>query len=232
MHEGVITFKSPKSRISESFKELRTNLEFSMVNKQVKTILITSAYPGEGKSWTSSNLAVAFAQHKKKVLLIDADMRRGTQADIFAINPAPGLSNLISTIDQSGIDLENFDFNEYIKPTELENLSILPSGIKPVNPSELLASDSMWILINILKNEYDYIIFDGTPSMLVTDSVVLSSLLDTTVIVAKYKSTKVDSIKQLKKFIGNVGGTIAGVVLNKIPSKKSEYSNAYYGYYE
>ena len=232
MQQEIITLSSPKSRVSEAFRELRTNLEFSMINKEVRTILITSAFPNEGKSWTSSNLAVAFAQHKKKVILVDADMRRGSQADIFNIQASSGLSNLLSVIDQNKDDLDKIDFDEYIKSTELNNLFILPSGIRPINPSELISSDAMTILIEILKYNYDYIIFDGTPSILVTDSVILSSILDTTVIVAKYKSTKIDSIKQLKKSIANVGGKIAGVVLNKIPNKKSDYSSGYYGYYE
>ncbi|MCL2320761.1 MAG: CpsD/CapB family tyrosine-protein kinase [Oscillospiraceae bacterium] len=232
MQNEVITFRSPKSRISEAFKELRTNLEFSMINKQVKTILVTSALPGEGKSWTSSNLAVAFAQHKKKVILVDADLRRGTQADIFNVQASSGLSNLLSDIDQNEEDFDKIDFDKYIMKTEIDNLSIIPSGIRPINPSELLASNAMKLLIDILKFNYDYIIFDGTPSILVTDSIILSSLLDTTVIVAKYKTTKIDSLKQLKKSIGNVGGKIAGVVLNKIPNKRQEYSYGYTGYYE
>ena len=232
MQQEIITLKSPKSRISEAFKELRTNLEFSMMNKKVKTILITSAFPGEGKSWTSSNLAVAFAQHKRKVILVDADLRRGSQADIFNLQASPGLSNLLYIIDQNSDNLHKIDFDQYIKPTELDNLFVLLPGIKPINPSELLASDAMMLLIKILKDNYDYIIFDGTPSILVTDSVILSGILDTTVIVTKYNSTKIDSIKQLKKSIANVGGKIAGVVLNNIPNKKNKYLDGYYGYYE
>ncbi len=228
----VATFKSPKSRVSESFKELRTNLQFNLLNRYAKAVLITSALPGDGKSWVSSNLAVTFAQNKKKILLVDTDMRRGVQDKTFNITKNLGLSNLLSTLEQTDTSFEDINFEEYISKTNMDNLFILPAGTYTHNPFELLSSPSAAMLIEVLKENFDFIIFDGTPSMLVNDSVVLSSLVDLTVIVARYKSTKIECLKKLKKSIEGVGGKIAGVVLNKVPFKTSEYNNKYNAYYE
>ncbi len=219
-----------KNKVSEAIKELRTNIQFNMVHKNPKTILITSPFPKEGKSWVSSNLANVFAQNKKKVLLIDADMRKGVQSKTFNIQASFGLSNLLGKID-SDDSLANVKFEDYIHKTSQDNLYILTKGSRCKNPSELLSSNAMILLLEKLTEDYDYIIFDGTPSMLVTDSIILCTLVDLTVIVARYKSTKIEDLKKLKKSIEGVGGKIAGVVLNGVESKNSDYKGNYYGYY-
>ena len=232
MKKEVIAHKNPKSPISEVFRTLRTNIQFMNVNKKMKTLVVTSTFPGEGKSWVASNLAVTFAQAGKKVVLIDADMRKGRQYAIFGVSPRPGLSNFLSQaeIDKEGKVSE--DVRNYIKETEIENLYLIPSGNVPPNPSELLVSAQMLGLLNSLKELCDLIIIDGTPSELVTDSVILSRIVDYTLIVTAHKITKKDALERVVKNIKNVGGNIAGVVINRVPISAKRYGDKYYYYGE
>ena len=229
MRKEIITFKEPKSPISEIFRTLRTNVQFMNTKKDLKSILLTSTSPSEGKSWVSTNLAVTFAQAGKKVILVDADMRKGRQFAIFGVAPTPGFSNFLSGVDSRG-NASNPDISKYIYQTEVENLYLIPAGNIPPNPSELLVSQQMIDALETLKGMCDLVIFDGTPVDLVTDSVILSRYVDTTIIVAAYKQTKIDSLKKLKKDIENVGGKIAGVVMNKMPISQKDYYATYYYY--
>ena len=222
MKKEIITFYSPKSKISEIFRTLRTNIQFMNNNQKIKTLLITSTMPEEGKSWVSANLAVVFAQTGKKVLLIDTDMRRGRQANIFNQDTYEGLSNYLSEIDGEQ------DIHKYIYETEVENLNIITAGLTPPNPSELLCSDKMKKMLEKLKEEYDLIILDGTPSSIVTDSVIISKYADSTIIVTAYKKTKREDVKRLKQEIENVGGKVMGCILNKTKNKNKKYENGYY----
>ena len=156
----------------------------------MKTILVTSTFPGEGKSWVTSNLAVTFAQAGKKVVLIDADMRKGRQYAIFGVSPTPGLSNLLSRVTENENEDKANIIGEYIQETEVENLYVISSGNIPPNPSELLVSTQMITLLDELKKLCDIIIIDGTPCELVTDSVILSRIVDSTVVVTAHKVTK------------------------------------------
>lgn len=226
MKKEIITFTDPKSPISEVFRTLRTNIQFMNI-KKLKSLLVTSTSPSEGKSWTSANLAVAFAQAGKKVILVDADMRKGRQFSIFGISPTPGLSNYLSGIGLNGENAEQ-DILAYIKETDVENLCVMPAGNVPPNPSELLISTKMENLIETLEQACDLVIFDGTPSSIVTDAVVISRYVDTTIIVASYKETRIDDLKKMKKDILDVGGKIAGVVINKMPMSQSRYQSRYY----
>lgn len=229
MKKEIITHREPKSPISEIFRTLRTNIQFMNTKRNLKSLLITSTSPSEGKSWVSSNLAVTFAQAGKKVILVDADMRKGRLFSIFNIAPTPGLSNYLSGINSNGED-SNTNILSYIKETEVENLYVIPAGNIPPNPSELLVSELMIETIETLKNVCDLVIFDGTPSNLVTDAVILSRYVDTTIIISAYNETKMDELERVKRDIDNVGGKIAGVVINKMPvSQKEYYANYYYG---
>lgn len=230
MRKEVITYRIPKSPISEVFRTLRTNLQFMNVNKKMDTLLITSVIPGEGKSWATANLAVTFAQAGKKVMIIDSDMRRGRQYAVFGVSPKPGLSNFLSQteFDEEGKFTENVE--DYIQETEVENLYIMTAGSVPPNPSELLISTKMIKLLDLLKSMCDIVIIDGSPSELVTDSVVLSRLADYTVIVTAQKITKRDALERVIKNIRNVGGKIAGVVVNKVQIHEREYTKKYYYY--
>ena len=223
MKNEIITYEDPKSPISEVFKTLRTNLQF-MSNKKDGTIslLVTSTMPGEGKSWVSSNLGTAFAQTNKKVILIDSDMRKGRLHSIFETKIFPGLSNYLAD--------ESSKIKDYIIPTEIENLSIIPAGNVPPNPSELLSSEKMLKGLEDLQKMFDVIIYDSTPCMLVTDAVIISRIVDATIIVSSHKSTKIENLKEVQKNIENVGGKIAGVIINKVPVSLKKYKSKYYYY--
>lgn len=227
MKKEIITHKEPKSPISEIFRALRTNMQFSNTKEKLHTLLITSTLPNEGKSWVASNLAVAFAQAGKKVILVDCDMRKGRQFSIFDVAPTPGLSNFLSGISSDGRD-SNPNIGTYLKETEVENLYLIPAGNIPPNPSELLASEQMIEAVEKLKNICDMVIFDGTPSSLVTDTVIVSRYVDATLIVSAYKESKIEDLQKVKRNIENVGGKIAGVVINKMPALNKQYYDTYY----
>ena len=227
MKKELVTELDPKSPISEVFRTLRTNIQFMNTKGKLKSILITSTLPGEGKSWTASNLAVTFAQAGKKVVVIDADMRKGRIYSIFGVSPRPGLSNYLSGVDWDEGEASN-NLADYIQKTDIENLSVIAAGNVPPNPSELLISDQMTELMEKLKEMFDIIIFDGTPSQLVTDSLILTRIVDSTVIVTASKETKKEDLKRVVKNIKNVGGRIAGIVLNKITIDAKRYEQSYY----
>ena len=228
MKKELIAYKDPKSPVSEMFRTLRTNLQFMNTDDELKTILITSTLPGEGKSWIASNLAVTFAQTGKSVILIDGDMRKGRQYTIFDVLPRPGLSNYLSGVINDHKNRKTDGIEEFIQETDIENLSVISAGNVPPNPSELLVSHKMTKLINELNDMYDIIIFDGTPSLLVTDAIILSRLVDMTLLITAHKETKVDNIDKVKRTIENVGGKVAGVVVNKIPTSSKKYQDTYY----
>ena len=227
MKKELVTELDSKSPISEVFRTLRTNIQFMNTKGKLKSILITSTLPGEGKSWTASNLAVTFAQAGKKVVVIDADMRKGRIYSIFGVSPRPGLSNYLSGVDWDEGEASN-NLADYIQKTDIENLSVIAAGNVPPNPSELLISDQMTELMEKLKEMFDIIIFDGTPSQLVTDSLILTRIVDSTVIVTASKETKKEDLKRVVKNIKNVGGRIAGIVLNKITIDAKRYEQSYY----
>ena len=226
MKKELIAHKDPKSPVSEIFRTLRTNIQFMNSNKKLKTLLVTSTYPGEGKSWVSSNLAVAFAQAGKRVILIDADMRKGRIYNIFGVLPRPGLSNYLSGVNENSQEANNLI--NYLRETEVPNLFVMPAGNIPPNPSELLITPQMVELLEELKEECDLIIIDGTPSKLVTDAVILSRIVDSTIVVTAHNQTKKDDLQKVIRDIKNVGGNIAGVVYNKIPVSAKKYNETYY----
>ena len=187
MRKELITFRNPKSPISETFRTLRTNIQFMNVNKRMKTLLITSTLPGEGKSWIASNLAITFAQAGKQVILIDADMRKGRQYSIFGVAPRPGLANYLAENDKNA-DLA--DMEKYVQKTEVEGLYVISAGNVPPNPSELLITPQMQRLLEKLSSQCDIVIVDAPPCELVTDAAILSRIVDSTVIVTAHKFTK------------------------------------------
>ena len=228
MKKELIAELDPKSPISEVFRTLRTNIQFMNTKGKLKTILVTSTFPGEGKSWVASNLAVTFAQAGKKVVLIDADMRKGRQYNIFGISPIPGLSNYLSGIDIDDEERDITDIADYVQDTEVDNLFVMPAGNIPPNPSELLISPQMVDLLEQLKELCDIVIVDGTPNELVTDSLIITRLVDSTIIVTASKQTKKDNLRRAIQNIQNVGGKIAGVVVNKVPIAAKKYEQSYY----
>lgn len=217
----LVVFNKPKSSTSEAIRTLRTNLQFTFVDNSVNTIMITSSMPGEGKSFISANLAATFSMVNYKVLLIDCDLRKGRQSEIFNLSNEKGLSNLL--ID----DIKNY--KKYINKTEIDNLFVMTSGVVPPNPSELLGSEKNKELMETLKENYDLIIFDCPPLNCITDALVLTPLVSQAVIVSAYKKTPMDLLVNSKKSLEAVGVKISGVVLNKMEqNSNNHYYNKYY----
>ncbi len=228
MKKELIAHREPKSPISEVFRTLRTNIQFMNTSKKLQSLLVTSTTPGEGKSWISANLAVTFAQAGKRVILVDADMRKGRQYTIFGALPKPGLSNYLSGIYDNDNEISTKNVTQYIQRTEVKNLCLMAAGNIPPNPSELLISSNMLKLLDELKQLADIVIIDGTPCELVTDSVILSRIVDSTVIVTAHEETKKESLQRVITSIQNVDGKIAGVVVNKVPISTKKYEQSYY----
>lgn len=216
MKRELIVDHDPKSPLSEAIKNIRTNLQFSSVDGKVKNILVTSSTSGEGKSFISANLAVAFAKLGSNVLIVDCDMRLGRQHEIFDLSNSMGLSNLL-------IDDVEKKYNNYIQKTEIKNVSVLTRGIVPPNPSELLASEKNKHLVEILSKKYDYIIWDGVPVIGLTDSRIMADLVDKIVIVSAYKKTPIEMLKSSSVSLENFKGKIAGVIVNGVPFKGNNY---------
>jgi capsular exopolysaccharide synthesis family protein len=219
MNKELITHANPKSIISESIKGIRTNLLFTSVDEELKTILVTSSIPGEGKSFITSNLAVTFAQSGYNVLLVDCDMRKGRLHRIFNLVNDKGLSDML---------ISGESIKPYVKKTHVMSLSLVTMGTTPPNPSELLSSAKFIEFLKVAKTHYSIIILDSTPINAVSDALVLTKLVDQTVIVSAHRKTDIKDIINTKKAILNAGGTIAGVILNKKKTKKKDYYGKYY----
>lgn len=222
MENELIINSDPKSAISESIRTLRTNLQFSSVDKKIKTILVTSSVPGEGKSFVAANLACAFANSGSRVLLVDCDIRKGRQHRIFGDHNKKGLSNLL-------LDDVRLVYNEYINETAIKNLSVIYKGMTPPNPSELLNSDKNKQLISILAENFDIVIFDGAPVIGLPDSLIMSTLVDGVIIVTACKETSISMLEDTKRNLQNINANILGVVLNRASGKKNKYYGSYYG---
>ena len=226
MKKELIAHEDPKSHVSELFRTLRTNVQFMNSNKKLRTLLVTSTLPGEGKTWIASNLAIAFAQADKKVVLIDADMRKCCLHNVFRVSSCPGLSNYLSGVNENNNEIQNLD--NYLRETEVPNLYLIPAGNVPPNPSELLTTPQMVTLLERLKEICDLIIIDATPSKLVTDAIILSRIVDSTIIVAGHNMAKKEDLSKVVRDIKNVGGNIAGVVYNQKPVSSKKSNETYY----
>ncbi len=216
----IITHNNPKSPVSEAYRVLRTNIQFSSVDKPLKTILVTSAGPMEGKTTTIANLAVIFAQCGSKVLLIDTDLRKPMLHKVFLLLNERGLTNLLAL---------QKDSTTFIQHDVLKNLDVLTSGRIPPNPSELLSSNAMKNFIENIKNNYDIVLMDSPPVGSVTDASIISTYVDGTILVVKSGRTEVETVKRAKELLEKINANIIGVVLNNINKKQIGYS--YYPYY-
>lgn len=210
--------KNPMSSVSEAYRTLRTNIQFSSIDKEIKSILITSAGPGEGKSTVAASLALIISQADKKVILIDCDMRKPDIHKKFRIENKKGLTNLL---------LQNLSIEESaFKYTE--NLSILSSGDIPPNPSEIISSLRMRNFLNEIRNSFDYVIIDSPPLIAVSDAIVLSTMVDGCLFVVASKEANRTEVQRAKELLLNVNANIIGAVLNKVELKqKKEYSYYY-----
>lgn len=216
---NFIVEKNPKSPVAESYRTLRTNIQFSSFDKEIKTIVVTSAAPGEGKSTTIGNLAIVMAQSGKKVLLIDCDLRKPSLHKKFRITNQAGLTNILL------YDVDPFEI--FHKHTN--NLYILTTGQLPPNPAEVVASNRLKSFIEKMKNEFDYILIDSPPLIAVTDAQILSSFCDGTLLVVSSGEAERETVKRAKDLLNKVKANIIGVVLNKIELKSRKGYYYYYG---
>lgn len=203
---SLITLIDKSSPVSERYRTIRTNIQFaSAANQQIKTLVITSSGPGEGKSTTSANLAVVFANSGQSVLLVDADMRKPTVHKTFLLNNSVGLSNVLSM---------DMNVKEAVQRSIVPNLYVMPSGAKALNPSELLGSTRMDQLIGELREEFDFIIFDMPPVATVTDAQIMASKTDGTMLVVRENVTRKDSLQKARELLTMVNANVLGAVYN------------------
>jgi capsular exopolysaccharide synthesis family protein len=215
---ALIAASDKRGTASEQLRAIRSNINFTMVDKDLKTIAITSAEPNDGKTSVSSNLAIVYADSGKRVLLVDGDMRKPTLGISFDLTNPRGLSNLITERD--------IDLKKVINETGIENLSVMTAGVIPPNPSELLGSNRFIDVIEQLSAEFDLIIFDMPPLSNITDAQIVGSRVDGTVLVAREAKTNRDNIRQAKELLELAKAHIIGVIMND--AKKSNDANYYY----
>ena len=209
--------KAPKSIDAEAYRSLRSNIEYSSFDDEYRVIVVTSSVPGEGKSTTAGNLAIALAQSGNKVLLVDCDMRKPSIHKKFKISNAAGTAELL--LRKKSFEEVANDYNE--------NLTIITAGKIPPNPSEMLASRAMTAFIKEMKNEFKYIILDTPPLQAVTDAQVLSTKADGVLLVVRAGSTKKELVSNSVDVINKVHGKVIGTVLNGVENKRNNYY--YYG---
>jgi len=214
----LIVHEQAKSPIAEAYRTLRTNIQFSKTDGELKTIMFTSSGPGEGKSTTIANTAVALAQSGKQVILMDCDLRKPVLHKIFG-KENRGLTNIL--VEEVAVD-------ECIQGTLVENLRILTSGPIPPNPSELLGSVKMQKLMDYLKTQADYVIVDAPPVIAVTDACVLASRVDGIALVVNSDTIRPEMAQKAKELLIRAQGHILGVILNRV---EIEEEDAYYYYY-
>lgn len=215
---SLITKFNPKSPISEQYRTIRTNIEFASVDKDLRSLLVTSSGPSEGKSSTTANLGVVFAQQGKRVLLIDGDLRKPTVHYTFKLDNRSGLSTVL--VGEKSLE-------ETVKESDVPNLEILTCGPIPPNPSELLGSNAMKQMLQKAQETYDVVIFDTPPVLAVTDAQILSNICDGSIIVARSEQTEYEAIQKAKDLLEPANAKLLGIVLNDVPQKKS---NTYYYY--
>ena len=233
---GVIPFertarKSPlvvntlgRSVRAEALRQLRTNLQFVDVERPVRVLVVTSSVAGEGKSTTAANLALSFAEYRRSVLLIEADLRRPRVADYLGLDRTLGLTNVLA--GQVAVD-------EVLQSWGDAGLVVLPSGSIPPNPSELLGSPAMLDLLRHLKARFDMIVIDTPPLLPVTDGAVAAAFADGAVLVVRYGKTKRAQIAAAARSLKSVDARLLGSILNMAPARGSDgYGSYNYGYYE
>ncbi|WP_197046708.1 CpsD/CapB family tyrosine-protein kinase [Oceanobacillus salinisoli] len=215
----LITKLNPRSVVSEQYRTIRTNLQFSSVDEELQTIMVTSSGPSEGKSMTTANLAIVYAQQGKKVLLVDGDLRKPTVHYTFRLDNLRGMSNVL--FGESSL-------TDTVVPTDVENLDVISCGPIPPNPSELLASKKMLQMVEEARQAYDIILFDTPPVLAVTDAQILSNICDGAILVVRSKQTEIEAAQKSIEALRSVNAKILGTVLNGKDRKEANYYY-YYG---
>jgi capsular exopolysaccharide synthesis family protein len=218
----LVTRYEPKSPTSEAYRTLRTSLRLSRPGRPLKTLLVTSAGPQEGKSTTTANLAITCAQMGTRTLLVDSDLRRPIQHQLFDVDREPGIVEVLFGME---------DLDDALRETTIENLSVLPCGAIPPNPSEVMASEQMKKLIATLVKKFDLVLFDSPPVITVSDAVVFSSSVDGVICVAAAGQSERDALVRTRSLLSQVEANLVGTVLNKLPVGNTYGSYGYYSYY-
>lgn len=213
---------SPKSPVAEAYRILRTNIQFSGLDRTLRSLLVTSSAPNEGKSLTVANLAAAFAQSGLRVLVVDADLRKPTQHKLFAISNLQGLTSVL--LGQVGLP-------EAVHNVPPLSLYILPTGPIPPNPAELLGSQRMRDFIGQATEHYDLVVFDTPPVVSVTDAALLGAAVDGVLLVVEAGKTKIELAQKARQLLSNVQARLLGVVLNKVGEDSADYYYYYHYYY-
>ena len=218
----LIAFSDSKSIASEAYRILRTNLQFSSFDKEIKTIVVTSSTPGEGKTTTIANLAITIAQAGVKVLLVDTDLRKPRIHSLFGLNNSKGITTLLA---------QHGELKDYVNSVGINNLDVLKSGPIPPNPSELLGSNAMKNFIQKAKENYDIILLDSAPVGSITDAAVLSAISDGVIFVVNSGKVDCEIVKRAKESLENVKANMLGVVLNNVTKQNQDgyYQYEYYG---
>lgn len=218
---SLIAHSHPKSTVAEQYRQLRTNIHFSLGDTRIKTIVVTSPEPSDGKSTTAANLAIVLAQQEKPVLLVDADLRKPSLHYAFNSNNSHGLTSLLTK--KSNLD-------QAIAKTHVPNLYVLTCGPIPPNPSELLDSETMETMIEELKGLYEYVIFDTSPILAVTDPQIVANKCDGVVMVVTTGKTSKDAAEKAKALLEKARSQLLGVVVNEVEFKKKGYKEYHYYY--
>lgn len=215
---GLVVRRDPLGSVSESYRALRTNLQFVAVDSTNLTLVITSSLPNEGKSTIASNLALALAEAEQSVVLVDADLRRASIAEYAGIEGAVGLTTVL---------IGRASFDDVVQPGGHASLDILPAGEIPPNPSELLSSHAMVTLIDELRRRYDVVVIDAAPMIAVADAAVLSQIVDGIVVVADSTKVRRPQLSRTLEDLDRAGAVVLGIVLNKVPRRRG--AGGYYG---
>lgn len=215
----LITQENPKSFVAEAYRTLRTNMGFTEMDRPCRTVLVTSVHPMEGKSTITANLAVVMAQAGHKVLVVDCDLRKPRQHQIFNVSNQSGLTNCL---------LNRATVAETVHSSIADNFSLLTSGPIPPNPSEILSSEYTRAFWAGLKDHYNYIFIDSPPVLTVADAAILSSQVDGVLLVFASGSTRIDHAREARDQLNKANAHIIGVVLNRAKIAKSKYQYYYY----
>lgn len=218
----LATLFNPRSAVAESYRTLRSNIEFASVDAPIRTLLVTSSAPHEGKTVTAANLAVAFAQAGQLTIVVDADLRRPGLDQIFGLENERGLTTLLRT--------ESASVDTVAHPTEQANLRIITTGPLPPNPAELLGSQRMRKTLDKIREEADVVIIDTPPVQAVIDAAVVSSYVDASVLVVDAASSHRGALRQARDSLARAGANVLGVIINRVPEAMG--MSAYGAYYQ
>jgi capsular exopolysaccharide synthesis family protein len=217
--DPIVTLAEPKSAVAEAYRTIRTNLQFANLDQAKKSIMVTSAGPGEGKSTTVANLGVTMATSGTRTLLVDSDLRRPVLHKLFNLPNTKGLTTLLT---------EKAPPQDALAPTRLPNLFVVPSGPLPPNPAEVLSSRGMAEFAELVKKDFDLVLYDSPPIISLSDALILSSCVEAVILVVKCGLFPHELIRQAKAQLEGVKANLVGTVLNSVNFKRDGY---YYRYY-